>query len=169
GQCTEFCGLSHGYMRMEVKALPEAEYEQWLTAQQAPPAEPGNELAEEGRTTFLSQCAYCHQVNGLTSDGEYTNDGPVEDYQGLDGAAVPTVRPGVAPNLTHLMSRERFAGNMFPLYYEDGTPDEGALKEWLTDPEAMKPMMPDNLQGMPNLNLDPATVDALVAYLLTLD
>ena len=88
---------------------------------------------------------------------------------GLDGAALPTVRPGVAPNLTHLMSRNRFAGNMFPLYYKDGTPDEGALKEWLTDPEAMKPMMPDNLQGMPNLNLDPATIDALVAYLVTLD
>jgi cytochrome c oxidase subunit 2 len=33
----------------------------------------------------------------------------------------------------------------------------------------MKPMMPDNQQGMPNLNLDPATIDALVAYLVTLN
>jgi len=169
GQCTEFCGLSHGYMRMEVKALPPAEYEDWVQSQQAPPAEPTGELAKEGRTAFLAQCAYCHQVNGLTSEGEYSDEGPVNDYKGLDGAALPTVRPGVAPNLTHLMSRNRFAGNMFPLYYEDGTPDEGKLKEWLANPPAMKPMMPDNLQGMPNLNLDPATIDALVAYLITLD
>ncbi len=169
GQCTEFCGLSHGYMRMEVKALTPADYDQWVTDQTASPAEPGNKLAEEGRTAFLSQCAYCHQVNGLTAEGEYSDAGPVADYKGLDGKAVPTVRPGVAPNLTHLMSRERFAGNMFPLHYEDGKPDEGNLKDWLTDPKAMKPMMPDNQQGMPNLNLDPATIDALVAYLVTLN
>jgi cytochrome c oxidase subunit 2 len=169
GQCTEFCGLSHGYMRMSVKALEPAEYEQWLTDQQAPPEEPPGELAQEGLAAFQSQCAYCHQVNGLTADGTYDGDGPVADYRGLDGAAVPTVRPGVAPNLTHLMSRERFAGGMFPLYNDDGTPNEAQLKEWLTDPEAMKPMRPNNQQGMPNLNLDPATIDALVAYLVTLD
>ncbi|MEZ5382115.1 MAG: cytochrome c oxidase subunit II [Microthrixaceae bacterium] len=169
GQCTEFCGLSHGYMRMSVKALEPAEYEQWLTDQQAPPEEPTSELAQEGLTAFQSQCAYCHQVNGLTSEGTYEAEGPVADYQGLDGAAVPTVRPGVAPNLTHLMSRERFAGGMFPLYNDDDTPNEAQLKEWLTDPEAMKPMRPNNQQGMPNLNLDPATIDALVAYLVTLD
>ncbi len=33
GQCTEFCGLSHAYMRMRVIALEPAEFEKWLDNQ----------------------------------------------------------------------------------------------------------------------------------------
>jgi cytochrome c oxidase subunit 2 len=35
GQCAELCGKDHGYMPIVVKALPKAEFEQWLAAQQA--------------------------------------------------------------------------------------------------------------------------------------
>ena len=40
GQCTEYCGLSHGYMRMEVKVLDAADYDVWLDNQLEPPVEP---------------------------------------------------------------------------------------------------------------------------------
>ena len=33
GQCTEFCGLSHAYMRMRVVALPQDEFDAWLANQ----------------------------------------------------------------------------------------------------------------------------------------
>ena len=33
GQCTEFCGLSHAYMRMRVVALSEADYDDWEARQ----------------------------------------------------------------------------------------------------------------------------------------
>ena len=33
GQCTEFCGLSHGYMRMRVVALTQADYAAWQANQ----------------------------------------------------------------------------------------------------------------------------------------
>ena len=30
GQCNQICGVNHAYMPIEVKALPEAEYQEWL-------------------------------------------------------------------------------------------------------------------------------------------
>ena len=33
GQCTEFCGLAHNSMHFTVKAVPEAEYRQWIEQQ----------------------------------------------------------------------------------------------------------------------------------------
>jgi cytochrome c oxidase subunit 2 len=35
GQCAELCGKDHGFMPIVVKAVPQAEFDQWLTAQQA--------------------------------------------------------------------------------------------------------------------------------------
>ena len=79
---------------------------------------------------------------------------------------------GNAPNLTHLMSREKFAGNLFDLYTEDGNEGERQVNEsnlanWLKDPKAMKPMAPDENRGMPNLNLTSDQIAALVAFLQT--
>jgi cytochrome c oxidase subunit II len=71
--------------------------------------------------------------------------------------------PNAGPDLTHLMSREEFAGAIHDL-------DEDNLRAWLADPESMKAMNYelDNI-GMPNLNLSDDEIDALVAYLLALD
>ena len=40
GQCAELCGKDHGFMPIVVRAVPKAEYRQWLAAEQAknPPA-----------------------------------------------------------------------------------------------------------------------------------
>jgi len=46
GQCAELCGKDHGFMPIVVKALPKAEFEQWLSAQQAAAA-----AAKAGATT----------------------------------------------------------------------------------------------------------------------
>ncbi len=35
GQCAELCGKDHGFMPVVVKALPKAEFEQWLAARKA--------------------------------------------------------------------------------------------------------------------------------------
>ena len=36
GQCAELCGRDHGFMPIVIKAVPKAEFEQWLSSQQAP-------------------------------------------------------------------------------------------------------------------------------------
>jgi cytochrome c oxidase subunit 2 len=154
GQCTEFCGLSHANMRMEAVALDRADFDAWVAGQ----LEPVTMLAEgdegyEGQQQFISQCSRCHQVNGLeNADGEPILSVPQEN-----------VYPGAAPNLTHLMSRNTFAGAMFDLlngacrdkvfnappdevgalYLEGVTPDclnDAQLRAWLRNAPAQKPM-----------------------------
>ena len=178
GQCTEYCGLSHGVMRMQVKALEPADYDKWIEQQTTPPAQPAadNELAIAGQELFVTQCSFCHQVNGLTPDSkapfEYAEE-PDPDY----GKTVDiTIASGNAPNLTHFMTRDYFAGGLLPLWEGDikpevqpsGTPDENNIKAWLRDPEKVKPMNPNNNQGMPNYNLSEEQIEQLTAFLLTL-
>jgi hypothetical protein len=47
--------------------------------------------------------------------------------------------------------------------------DVANLKAWLKDPPGRKPMAPDQARGMPNLNLSDVQINALVAYLETLE
>lgn len=165
GQCKEFCGLSHANMKMRVVALPMDEFLDWTEQQQEDVA-----MLDEGEPGFAGQelfgqlCVACHQVNGyLDADGE-----PVE----VEGRA--TLVSGHAPNLTHLMSRETFAGSIFQLFDEDtGVFNRAALEAWLRNPPGLKPMYTDlaegeQYRGMPNLDLSEDQIDALVDYLVTL-
>jgi cytochrome c oxidase subunit 2 len=189
GQCTEFCGLSHANMRMEVIAMTPEDFEVWKLNQikpYEPPAE--GTLAAKGEQTFIAQCARCHQVNGL------------EDADGAPIISRPdlAVYSGAAPNLTHLMTRNTFAGASLNLlndrcyadvwyapsdevgekYLEGVTPDclnSVDLRAWLRNAPAVKPMYtnPEQLEatdglvrGMPNLALSEDQIDELVAYLL---
>jgi cytochrome c oxidase subunit II len=106
GQCTEFCGLSHANMRMEAIALSKEDFAKWVSNQLKPYSPPMEAtLAKEGETVFLNQCVRCHQVNGLKrSDGTAVIAAPDENLVA-----------GAAPNLSHLMSRNTFAGAMFDL------------------------------------------------------
>ena len=189
GQCTEFCGLSHAHMRMEVIAMTPEDFEAWKLNQIKPYESPeAGTLAAAGEATFISQCARCHQVNGL------------EDADGAPIVSRPdlSVYSGAAPNLTHLMTRNTFAGAAFNLlsptcrpkvwdapsetvgeeYLKGVTPDclnSVELREWLRNAPAKKPMYADPtkleatdglVRGMPNLALSEDQIDELVAYLL---
>ncbi len=165
GQCTEFCGLSHAYMRMVVHALPQEEYDAWVERQVEPASEP--ETAEEaaGQQVFVNLCASCHLVEGVNSD----------TYNGA------TQVSGAAPNLTHFASRGTYAGSIFDLWQDlDGDDivswdeigqelDRNQLEAWLRNPPAEKPLAPAQNRGMPNLGLSEADIDSLVAYLTSLD
>lgn len=63
----------------------------------------------------------------------------------------------VGPDLTHFASREMFAGWIFPNDAEN-------LRLWLADPPARKPG-----SLMPDLNLSDQEIEALVAYLQSLE
>ncbi len=159
GQCTEYCGLSHGNMRNYATVLSQEEFAQWVADQQLPAETPeAGSLAARGLEVFGSSqangqaCASCHAITGVS-------------------------QAQVGPNLTHLMSRERFAGAILDLYepvegddplaYTD-TPNTELLAEWLRNPNDLKAMQAGFGLGMPDLNLDEEEIEALVAYLLTL-
>ena len=166
GQCTEFCGLSHGFMQMRVVALDEADYAAWEEGQLEGADTPSDSLARDGLEIFRTSCTACHLVSG---------EGGNEDiFNGSSQVA------GAAPNLTHFASRGVFAGAMFDLWTDldgNGTVEHdeigerlnrAALAAWLRDPPGQKPMAPPT-RGMPNLELSEEQIDALVAYLETLE
>jgi cytochrome c oxidase subunit 2 len=157
GQCAEFCGLSHANMRMEIVALNDADFAAWVANQLAPyeAPEPGTQAAE-GEQVFIQQCARCHQVNGLV------------DSNGVPQIAHPEdqVYAGAAPNLSHFMSRNTFAGASWDLITQDcrdelwdASPEEFGtmylegvtaacfnpvdLREWIRNAPEKKPMYAD--------------------------
>ncbi|MGH3440780.1 MAG: cytochrome c oxidase subunit II [Nitriliruptorales bacterium] len=139
GQCAEYCGLSHANMRTRVIAMPPDEFDAWAEANARPQeGEPEGELAQRGRDIFFTGACV----------GCHT-------IRGTDASAT------VGPDLTYFGDREWFAGTIFE------NTDEN-LREWLRDPPAMKPMMPDTGSGMPFLGLTEEEIDALVAYLQSL-
>jgi cytochrome c oxidase subunit 2 len=172
GQCTEFCGLSHSYMGMRVVALSEADYADWEARQLEGAEVPPGELAQQGMELFRTTCSQCHLVSG-----EGGNEAAREEA-GTEGAALVA---GAAPDLTHFASRGVFAGAVLDLWVDlddngevdiDERGEElnvAALEAWLRNPPALKPAYAEGGRGMPNLNLTEEQIDALVAYLETLE
>lgn len=168
GTCTEFCGLSHARMQMYVIALDADDYAAWEANQ----LQPARQVArgdfdspeafadwEAGQELFLSQCASCHTIDGVG---------------GPDGGLAAQVS-GAAPNLTHFMSRDHFAGAVLATYVgvqdnldgrtpvddyvtKDGLElDRANLEAWLRNPQSVKPMAPDATVENPNAD-DPELV-----------
>ena len=157
GQCTEFCGLSHSRMRMQVVALHPDEFQEWvdLTTADAPEPPADNPAVLRGRDTFAGTCTSCHLVEGLNDD----------TYESADQAS------GSAPNLTHFANRSTFAGGILNTYNPDGSLNSEDLEAWLRDPGAVKAnytVPGEQYRGMPDLDLSEQQIDDLVAYLSTL-
>ena len=189
GQCTEFCGLSHANMRQWAIALTAEDFAKWVENQQRDVvayAEDDTSPEAVGYRAFRQNCSRCHQVNGMKND----------DGSPTIAAPENNIVAGAAPNLTHLMSRSRFAGATYQLLndkcnerlvtatsdevggvYLEGV-DPGCLnrkhlEQWLRNAPEMKPMYvkPDEqgrLRGMPNLGLSEEQIDSIVTYLQTL-
>ena len=181
GQCTEFCGLSHAYMRMYTVVLTPGDWNEWVERElvDAVPLEPG-EPGYEGQELFLANCANCHVVNGVTDanlDG--VPDGTA-DYAGAN-SITPALLAGAAPNLTHVAGRTTFAGSIFDLYEnraervpylevaERGRLNRGDLEAWIRDAPDRKANDADGARGMTAFpGLSEGDIDALVEYLTTL-
>jgi cytochrome c oxidase subunit II len=132
GQCTEYCGQQHAHMAFFVVAQSPADFQKWLDAQLQPAATPSSPTLVSDEQVFVQHCGACHTVRGSTAGGS------------------------VAPDLTHLMSRETLAAGTLP-----NTP--GALSGWIADPQAQKPGT-----EMPDLYLSGPELTAVTTYLRTL-
>ncbi len=164
GQCTEFCGLSHARMQMWVDARSPEDYDAWIQSQLALAAEPETPEAEAGLAVYRTYCQSCHLVRGAT---QLDPEGPVVETV-ADYAGATALKAGWAPELTHFMSRDRFAGAIFELYDENGEINRAELEAWIRNPQGVKPSAPDEGRGMPTLPLSEAEIDQVVAYLTTL-
>ena len=80
GQCAELCGRDHGFMPIVVKAVSDAEFEQWVGVQLAAAEAEANsadrewsaqELQDKGQAVYGTSCVACHQANGQGIPGVF--------------------------------------------------------------------------------------------------
>jgi cytochrome c oxidase subunit 2 len=115
GECAEYCGTQHAWMRFLVIAESPMAFDSW-TRQQLQPL-PANGEGAPGRAGKIFQqytCLNCHAVSGISTNGT------------------------AAPDLTHLASRQTLGAGVL-----ENTPDN--LARWLKNPQAIKPgcLMPN--------------------------
>jgi len=116
GQCSEFCGTQHAWMRIVVVADEPAQFEQWQQTQLRPAQAPTNSATTKGLELFrTSTCINCHAINGVTG-----------------------ANSRVAPDLTHVASRRQLGAGIL-----ENTPAN--MHSWLKSPQHIKPgaLMPD--------------------------
>lgn len=153
GQCAEYCGLSHANMRLRVVAMTTQDYDAWFKAQQAPPTVLDKPFGVDPATADVTQLdpETAQAVNAYKGQQAFLQLG-CSGCHAITGVAVGNV----GPNLTHLASRQVFAGAIFDR-------NDVNLRRWLSNPPAEKPG-----SKMPNLKLTDANITQLIAYLNTL-
>lgn len=132
GQCTEFCGNQHAHMGFLVVAQKRADFQKWIDAQLQPAVAPADKNLAQGEKEFVFHCGMCHTVRGTDAGGV------------------------VAPDLTHLMSRQMLAANTLR-----NTPAN--LAGWIADPQSLKPGT-----KMPVLYLSGRQLNDIQSYVETL-
>jgi cytochrome c oxidase subunit 2 len=139
GECAEFCGLQHAHMGLLVIAESQADFVQWVSAQEKPASAPIDPAAAQGQQVFMNAgCVFSHTVRGL-------------DDKSIDRSSVD-----LGPDLTHLDSRMTIAGASL-------TRNKGNLEGWILDAQHVKPG-----SLMPNMYLSSQDLNNLLAYLESL-
>lgn len=150
GECAEFCGGAHAWMRFKVLVVPPAEFDAWVTAMRQPPASDANpetgDVAEA--PPAFGVCLVCHNINGTNAQIAKT------------GLAANPYSLGAGPDLTLLACRDTIAAGLL-----ENTPEN--IAEWLKHTDEVK----DGVY-MPNYyaqgQIDDAAVAELVQYLTSL-
>ncbi len=122
--------MGHADMRIRVIAQSPGDFNAWLKHQQQPAAPATSVQAGRGAGVFIiKNCVNCHSIRGLSSKGR------------------------VAPDLTHMGSRETLAAGTIPN-------TSANLARWLKNPQAIKKGV-----YMPNNGLTAGQIKDLTAYL----
>ena len=114
GQCTELCGVGHGFMPIVLIAKAEPEYRAWLAETKAAQAAATagaarawsrTELMAQGAAVYSRICAACHQADGKgipgifpALNGSAVATGPLASHMervlnGRPGTAMPAFAP----------------------------------------------------------------------------
>ncbi len=150
GECAEYCGTEHAWMRFKIIAMPEDEFYGWVNQMRA--GNPGTTNQEAALPEGVARapetfnvCLACHKVNGF------------EGGASLSGMEAPRT---FGPNLTNVACRETIAAGLLI-----NTPEN--LATWLDDPGAVKPgnYMATQIHGD---TFTQDQIDELVNYLETL-
>ena len=109
GACSEFCGAQHAWMRINVIAENENDFNKWLVENAKAAVVPTDSLALKGAELFQTKtCAGCHRIQGTLATSN------------------------VGPDLTHLASRQTLLTGLMEN-------NESNLFKWINHPQQIKP------------------------------
>ncbi len=129
GACSEYCGGPHAWMRLTLVAQSAADFQAWADTQKAGTTSSTPLSAAAFEVFTVNACSQCHAIRGTSAAG------------------------AVAPDLTHVGSRETLAGGAIKN-------DAAGMRRWLANPQAVKPG-----SLMPNLHLSDEQLNTLTQYL----
>jgi len=160
GECAEFCGAAHAWMRFKVKIVPEENFDAWVTAWRTPPAFDSNPETADIKEVppAFGACLACHRING--TNASVAQQGMAVNSGYLDPQTREVVR-GPGPNLTLLACRDTIGAGIL-----ENTPEN--LERWIKETDRVKEgvYMPNYYTMDPGLSDE--QVDELVKYLHSL-
>ena len=150
GECAEFCGAAHAWMRFKVIVQPREEFDAWVAAwRQPPPVDANPQTADvvEAPPAF-GACIACHNISG-------TNAQLARSGLGADPKS-----EGAGPNLTLLACRDVIAAGLLENNREN-------LVTWLMHTDEVKEgvYMPNYVE---NGSITPEQAEELADYLMQL-
>jgi cytochrome c oxidase subunit 2 len=165
GECAEFCGGSHAWMRFKDKVVPQEEFDAWVAAWRSPPdvddARPETEDVVDAPQAF-GACIACHRVSGTNAasapQGIDAIPGYVEPDTGLP--SLDSSSRGFGPNLSLLACRNTIGAGIL-----ENTPEN--METWLKHTDQVKEgvFMPNYYDPPQGEGLTDEQVADIVAYL----
>jgi cytochrome c oxidase subunit 2 len=128
GECAEFCGSAHAWMRFKVKVVSQEAFDAWVTAWRTPPADGNAETADViDAPPAFGVCLACHQINGTNASIAPEGMPAISGYYNEDHEIVP----GPGPNLTLLACRDTIGAGLLINNKEN-------LERWLKQTDEVK-------------------------------
>jgi cytochrome c oxidase subunit 2 len=161
GECAEFCGESHAYMRFKIIAVEPDQFTAFVDGwRQGASAQAAN-IAPEGDVDRVPQalglCIACHRIGGVPNNpgGQPLTDLPM----GIEGG-ITAENQIYGPNLSMFACRTTIAAGILPN-------TEESLRTWLHNPPGVKQ---GNFMGtaVTEGSLTDEQITEIVAYLKTL-
>jgi cytochrome c oxidase subunit 2 len=129
GECAEYCGSAHAWMRFKVKVVPQENFDAWVAAWRTPPVDGNPETADVVDVpAAFGACLACHRVNGTNAVIAGQGMPYVSGYRDPDTGEIV---PGPGPNLTMLACRDTIGAGIL-----ENTPEN--LEKWLKHTDEVK-------------------------------
>jgi cytochrome c oxidase subunit 2 len=166
GECAEFCGGSHAWMRFKVKVVPQDEFDAWVAAWRSPPdvadSRPETEDVVDAPPAF-GACIACHRVSGTNAASAREGIGAVPGHVDPDTGLPNPESRGFGPNLTLLACRDTIGAGIL-----ENTPEN--METWLKRTDEVKEgvYMPNYYDPPTGQGLTDEQVAEIVDYLGTL-
>lgn len=154
GECAEFCGTQHAFMRFKVIVDTQADFDRWVQSWKQGPSMDSATIAQTGDVTkypaAFANCITCHRIEGTEANLA---------QQGI-GAAQTN-----GPNLSLFGCRTTIGAGMLHNDLEN-------LKVWIHNAQSVKPKSWMPRYGRddqnPDYPLTPEQTDQIARYLLSL-